>query len=541
MDLAHARELRPTAWIAALSPQRRHLYLALLMTAIGSVVMAFALPRIDFHADEAIYLTRVPVNTGKDSGLVFHAAYLSTGGGALTPLSARWTSLLLGCVLIFSTTRVVQLLVPSRAQLAGVLIPLSMVISYQGIFTILRVRPEISWVAVASLACWCLAELRTKDSWLFRGLLILSLLLLPMNHLLSLFPAFFLGCYLILFARTRLGNVFTGIAVSAMGVGLILNHAVRTWMVDGQLHFLPALGGGSEGQRLGLGSFLKNVYWHSPLFLKDAAVNDNLWSSMNPFEADFATSHCFVATMIWAIALPLPLVMRTWESRFVASIPLATLGLFYASGYFNPTYSPILTIYAVAIYGFMVVNRSYWVGNRAIAAAILVVTILNGGSFLATRVLNHGPATFFEVEALLREKIAALPPETVISVPERFQSAMGDRAQKHVLFKGDLPEDIDIIVLDNYDFEMYRFVPDYDKRQQQIATFASNAKQLEDLALPVYQGEKLFPQTAENTPLKTVQGSWFFRNSVNYTVSILENSAEQKQLASRKPNSIEHR
>ena len=541
MEIAAERKSWPIAWLAALSPERRAICLALLMTAIGSVILAFALPRIDFHADEAIYLSRVPLNTGKDSGLLFHAAYLATGWESVTPLSARWASLLLGSLVVFSTTRIVQLLVPSRAQLVAVLIPVSMVISYQGVFTILRVRPEISWLAVASVACWSLVELRTKDSWLFRGLLLLSLLLLPMNHLLSLFPAFFLGSYLVLFGRSRLGNVFTGIAVGAMGAGLILNHAIRVWLVDGQLQLLPALGGGSEGQRLGLGSFLKNVYWHSPLFLQDSAANGNLWTSINPFQADYATSHCFVATMIWAIALPLPLVMRTWESRFVASIPVVTLGLFYASGYFNPTYSPILVLYAVAIYGFLAVDRSYWIGSRAVAATILVITILNGGSFLATRVLNHGPATYFEVEARLREQVAAMPPETVIAVPERFLSVVKNHPHHTLLFKESLPEDVDVIVLDNYDFEMYRFVLDYEQRQREIASFVANAKQVEDEVLPVYRDEELFPQTANNTPLKTLQGSWFFRNSVNYTVSIFESPTEQNQLANRQPGDIEHR
>lgn len=541
MDLAPERQLRPATWIAALNPDRRNLYLAILMTAIGSVVMAFALPRIDFHADESIYLSNTPINTGKDNGLVFHVAYLATSLGAPTPLSARWTSLLFGCLLIFSTTRVVQLLVPSRAQLSAFLIPLSMVISYQGIFTILRVRPEISWVAVTSLVCWCLAELRVKDSWLFRGLLLFSLMLLPMNHMLSLFPVFFLGLYLVLFARMRLGPLFTGMAIGSMGLGIILNHTIRTWLVHGTFELLPSFGGVGHGQQLSFGKFFKYVYWQTPQFLSDSAVNDNLWSLLAPFEASITTSHCFVATIIWAIALPLPLAMRSWESRFVASIPAVTLCLFYASGYFNPTYSPILVLYAVAIYGFLAVNRSYWRFSRVVAATILVMTILNGGSFLTTRVLNHGPATFFEVETHLRESIAALPPDTVISIPERYLSAMGNRPPNHVLFKGELPEDIDVIVLDNYDFEMYRFVPDYEERLSEITEFATKAEAIEDLAMPVYHGEKLFPQTAENTPLKAIQGSWFFRNSVNYTVSILENPAETNRMASNKPKNIEHR
>ena len=82
---------------------------------------------------------------------------------------------------------------------------------------------------------------------------------------------------------------------------------------------------------------------------------------------------------------------------------------------------------------------------------------------------------------------------------------------------------------------------DYEQRQSEIASFVANAKQVEDQVLPVYHNEKLFPQTANNTPLKTLQGSWFFRNSVNYKVSILESPTEQNQLANRQPGDIEHR
>lgn len=544
-------EKPPFAWLDMLTFRCRALVLAGLMTAIGSVIMALALPRIDFHADEAIYLSEVPVNTRgcyknyvnkrNSTGLLFNAAYLSIGLGSPSPLSARWTSMLFGCLLIFSATRVVQLLIPSRATLLAILIPISIVVSYQGIFTILRVRPEISWIAVTSLACWCLAELRQRESLLFRGLLLISLVVLPMNHLLSLFSAFFLSLYIMLFGRVRLGTVFCSIAVGGLGLGMILNQAIRSWIAQGEFRLLPALSGATGGERPEIDDFLRDVFWRGPQFLNDVAANENLWTQIIPWEMDVALSHCLVATVIWLIALPLPLIMRSWESRFVASIPLVTLVLFYASGYFNPTYSPILTLYGVIVYGFVVVDPYSWQGKRLVAGLILAVSIANGGSFLATRVFNHGPASFFEVESRLRTQIAELPPDTEIAVAERFRSVVGDRRSTHILFKDKLPENVKIVVLDNYDFEMYRFVRDYDDRRREISNFIRRAVRLDEATHPVYSGDLIFPQTSQNTPLVAFQGSWFFRNSVDYTVSVFESTATPEHVARDHRNNRDRR
>ncbi len=507
--------------------------LPLVMTVLAAALLALAVPRIDFHADEAIYLSGVPVSTSNDSGLVFHGAYLASGWGDPTPLSARWTSLAFGCLLIFSLTKTLQRLIPSRSMLLAVLVPLSVAVSYQGIFTILRVRPEISWVAVTSLACWCLSELRVQRSYVFGGLLLVALFALPMNHLLSIFPAFFLVVYLALFGRQHMGLVFSGCAAATLGVGFVANRLIRGWIMETPVTIFPGVVGAASKSKPPVKDFLENVFWNSPQFLNDSAANTNLWDSLISFQSLASVSHCLIATMIWAIALPLPLLMRTWESRFVASIPLLTLVLFYASGYFNPTYSPILTIYAMGIFCVLAIDPTRHKAFRFVAGSILVVTLLNGSSFLATRVLNHGTASFFEVESQLRDEIAQLPAEATIVIPERFQSALGKTHAKHILFKHPLPAQVDLLVLDNYDFEMYRFVPEYDQRRSEIETFIANQSPTSEFDLPVYRNERLKNETSDNDRYRVAQGSWFFRNSVKYTVSVFRGQDTAAYTASR--------
>lgn len=513
-------------------PQFTLWVLPLLTTALAACLLAVAIPRIDFHADEAIYLTGVPVSTSNDSGLVFHGAYLASGWGAPTPLSARWASLAFGCLLIFSLTKTLQRLIPTQPILLAVLVPLSVAISYQGVFTILRVRPEISWVAVTSLACWCLAELRFQKSYMFGGLLLVALFALPMNHLLSVFPAFFLVLYLALFGRQHLGLTFSGCAAGMLAVGFFANRIIRGWILETPVALLPGGVGDAAAAKPSIKDFLVNVFWNSPQFLNDSAANTNLWDSLVSIQSIPSISHCLIATTIWAIALPLPLLMRTWEARFVASIPLLTLGMFYASGYFNPTYSPIVAIYAIGILCFLASDPTRNKAIRFAAGSIVVVTLLNGSSFLATRVLNHGPASFFEVEAQLRNEIAQLPSGATIVISERFQSAVGDH-KKNILFKDPLPSNVDLMVLDNYDFDMYRFVPDYDQRRKDIEEFIAQGSATSEFDLPVYKNDRLKNETNNNNRYSVAQGSWFFRNSVKYTVSVIPGQDAAAYTASR--------
>lgn len=522
----------------ALQPYtRRVTFFALLASAI---ILAFALPRIDFHADEAIYLHGVPINLSNDSGLVFHLTYLATALGVPTPTSTRWTSLMFGLVLIFAVTRTLQVLIPQRSRMLAVVVPMSIVISYQGVFSILRVRPEISWITVTSVCCWCLAELNAKDRLSFRILLIMALTALPMNHMLSWFSCLFLAIYLVAFASKRLGIAMTLGCLAAMGSGVLLNSIVRSWIVQGDIAWFPTLGSPGGAAKPKLREFIWNVFWNSPNFLNDSAANGNLWSTLFPVSISPAISHCLVATTLWACVLPLPLLMRTWESRYVASIPALTLGLFYGSGYFNPTYAPLLVLYGVLLSLFLAFTlekgRLAKVG-RGYAFVLLLVSVLNGSSFLTTRIFDHGSATFFEVESLIRSEVATMPKGSVIAVAERFQSVVQNKeVKKYILFKDELPENVDLVVLDHYDFDMYRFVPDYEPKRAAIEKLLATTPSKSELDRQVYKRERLRQDVKENQSIAALQGSWFFRNSVAYRVSLLRPSKQPLMTAEGFPS-----
>lgn len=495
--------------------------------AIGGILLMLALPRIDFHADEAIYLQGIPVNASNDSGLVFHTSYLIGSFGHPTPMSARVTSLLWGVLLIVSLTGMTKALLPTKERWATVIVPLALMISYQGIFSILRVRPEISWFAMASLAGWSLAELRQGPSRVFRFLLFVSLLLLPMNHMLSWFACLVLAIYLCCFGRVYLGTFTTAAAGGAMIAGVILNRAVRTWMVTSEVSFLPDVVSAGGAARPPVKEFFWNVFWNSPNFLNDSGVAPNLWQRLYTGDSASAISHCMVATVLWAVVLPLPLFMKTWESRFVASVPAIVLALFFLSGYYNPTYAPLMAIYAVGLFAFVALDVRQYRFSRFAAASVLLISLLNGASFLSTRILNHGPATFFAVESRIRQELSALPPDTRIAVAERFQSVLNDRpGKKTILFKDPLPADIECVVLDNYDFDMYRFVPEYDRRREEIETMVAAFDKEIRFDEPVYRGDRLNALAQSNGITSATQGSWFFRNSVNYGVSLLTASGD---------------
>jgi hypothetical protein len=494
----------------------------------SGIVLMFALPRIDFHADEAIYLRGVPMNVSNDSGLVFHLSYMGASLGIPTPISARWTSLLFGLVFIFSATRTMQILMPKHSSLIAWIVPFSIAISYQGVFSILRVRPEISWIAITGVCCWSLAELHVKDRMPFRILLLIALAVLPMNHILSWFACFYLAIYIVLFASQQFGLRMTMACVVAMAIGALLNNAIRSWVVQGNITWLPSVGSLATGPKPSLKEFAWNVYWNSPVFLNDSASTRNLWQQLLPEKISGYMSHCMVSTVLWVFALPLPLVMKTWRSRYVSSIPLFTLGLFYGSGYFNPTYAPLLILYGVCVAIYVAFDsqkqRSHRF-TRPYAAIILVVSTLNGLSFLTTRVFNHGTATFFEMESLLRSEVAKMRSDSVIAIPERFLSiTAGNPVRAYTLFKDVLPDKIDLVILDNYDFEMYRFVPDYEAKRFAIEELLSRHDNPLVLHRQVYKREVLRPDVQANQSIAACQGSWFFRNSVDYRVTLLRDS-----------------
>ncbi|MFO1063426.1 MAG: hypothetical protein U0892_06130 [Pirellulales bacterium] len=392
-------------------------------------------------------------------------------------------------------TRIGVLLVPEKSVMLAVVIPLSIAISYQGVFSILRVRPEISWLTMSAVCCWCLAELKRHDTRAMRAALLFALALLPMNHMLSWFACLFVAGYIGLFARTRVGWKMCLACFAALATGVVINSAVRSWIVTGDISLFPKLNSPGAGTGQSLKEFLWNVFWNSPSFLNDTALGKNWWNRILPGSISQSASHCLVATLLWAAALPLPLLMRSWESRYAAAVPLLTLVLFYGSGYFNPTYTPLLVVYALLISIYVSASSSFVRPVRFGAAAIVVISFINGGSFLSTRVLNHGRATFFSVESDIRGEVSRLPAGCTIAVAERFQSVVRPGIDKKViLFKDKLPADVDLVILDNYDYDMYRFVPDYEQRRAEIDAVRAQFTEVFAYDRPVYNRDAIRPE-----------------------------------------------
>ncbi len=491
-------------------------------SVIALLILVFAVLRIDFHADEAIYFSGIPVSQSNDSGLVFHWVYGLLGLTDPTPITARWTSLVLGIVLIAASTRIVHLSVTDNRRWIVALTPIVIACSYQGIFTLLRVRPEISWLTVASVAACSLCELEQRRSRVWQVVLILALLLLPMNHMLSYFACAFIGGYILLFGIRTLGLPLCVVAAIAMAAGVLLNRGVRTWMTTGDWSWLPPLGQAPGGTRAPISEFFNNVFWASPQFLADASTTPSWWRYLGIKIAGNDGIHCFIATTLWAVALIAPFFFFDWKRRYVAAIPALALTAFYVTGYFNPTYAPILGIYGVVLFlvasGTHRSHRSF----RLVSNIAIAISLINGGSFLTTRVFNHGTATLFKTEAALRESLAAMPAGCVYAVSERLQSVVPKHARSRtILFKEAIPTDADVVVVDHYDFEMYRFVQDYPLRRTELENALNQMHPLSSFSRNVYKRENLFDRVRNNQSVACEQGSWFFRNSVNYRISLL--------------------
>ena len=194
---------------------------------VCSGVLLFLANRIDFHADEAIYLSRVPLNLKNDSGLFFSAWYWIGSFGVPTPYSVRILSAILGVILVVSTVIAFCAWLPEKQRWILALLPILIVCSYQGVFLLLRVRPELSWICIATMIVSALSMAGTASGSSYQSLALLLITLLPMNHRLSWLACIFVGGYLVLFGFQTLGARFTLIALGCLPLGVAVNLCAR--------------------------------------------------------------------------------------------------------------------------------------------------------------------------------------------------------------------------------------------------------------------------------------------------------------------------
>jgi hypothetical protein len=475
---------------------------------------------IDFHPDESIYFDAIPVNLNNDVGLFYHIYYGSWLAIVDKVQSARYATVSLGVILlIFSYFYISNRFKDKEIKIYFCLICLAL--SYQFIFLFIRVRPEAGWWFLFFFAVFSLLyfDLRIRK---YFYLTFLVLMLLPMNHKLSWFPAFFIVGYMIIFIRINIGIKKTLFLCSAVFLGIFLNLVLRSSYLGLPIpEFFSSLFVGSGVEKADFYSFSKNVFYLAPNFLNDFAKNDNFYDFIFGANKSFWMSHEFVQNSIFLTMVILPFYAKNIRECYIYLFPLVCFFGFYVTGYYNPTYTAGFSLFCITVLAYQFLTRNHKLVVIS-SALILSISLFNGLSFLSTRILNHDKATFFEEEARLEALLKTMDIK-VISLPERYQMVATrlNINNRFINYKSINPTSLDIFVYDNYDYEMYRFVPDFEKRQKELNKLMKDMCLLDERLLPVYKSDDLFDlKSTDFIGQYSRQGSWFFRNSVSYTLRV---------------------
>lgn len=495
--------------------------LSLILATVGSAIFIYLAHYIDFHPDESIYYDAIPISMRKDVGLFYSLYYtfcVDYFGGVS---GARVASAVLGGGSLFFILLSIRLIGAGAFWLC--FISLIFILSYQSIFIFDRVRPEAAWWFLSTMMIYGLLAFEVKSSWLRAAFVMFVAILLPMNHQVSWFACLYSVGYILAFTRLKIGLVNSLVLVSSIALGVILNVIIRANIlsVDPMPVLATLLAGTGGGIPQSIADYFHLVFVGSPLFLSDTAVYPNLYELIG-LESRWAT-HAYIQTLFWLLMFALPFITKSWRVRYAISFPLFAFILFYITGYYNPTYSAGFSLFSLLAAIFLAVNSSSKVKGTLILIGLL--SILNGMSFITTRVLNHGEASFYIVEQKLQDIIDKRPTLEKVALPERFLSlSRNKKFTRYSDFKDQLPEDLDLLIYDDYDFQMYTFVPNFAEVSEEIIERAESMCLFTQMKYPVYIGDKLFPTQKKREPYvnETKAGSWFFRNSVSYTIYVFE-------------------
>lgn len=495
-----------------------------MVVALGAllvVIFYFYSQRIDFHADEAIYFTAIPMSMRADTGLIFNLAYYPAYMLQSIEL-ARLTSCLFGAG-IFVCVALLPMEGNGRRLIYCALVFLLFTVSYPAVFSSVRVRPEISWLFAGAGVLTALASYLQSDKRGAAAIAILFAFILGMNHKLSWLPLLFICGFIVLetVRRRRLDPWLAGVGIAACA-GPLANQLTRAYLLDTDLRdSLLMMTSSPTVERSSIFDFLNLLFYGSALFLSDYAQTPTLFQWITGSGANWLTDH-FLANVYIAAAFILPFLSRTCYQFVLFSLPLYFLSLFWFLGYFNPTYAPFivqfiaLTLLYIALSGKG--RFTAWRGVRYAVAGLVCFYLLIGYSFLSTRVLAYGPASTFALHQWIEEELtkAAEAGASRFVLPERFQNAAPRNAEKiQVLFKDLIDPAVDIIVYDEYDRLMYKFVPDYKKKLTQLEEIAAQFCTVGVKDYLVYPEGKTYPDYSER------MGSWFFRHSVGNRLRIL--------------------
>lgn len=505
---------------------------AIFIASIAACILfAHISNKIDFHPDEAIYFDGIAVSLNNDTGLFYNLVYSALSRSFDGVWGARLASALMGgCSLYF----VLRLLKANTSKQAILITSFAFCCSYQAIFVFDRVRPEAAWWALTCGLALALQRLdRTgsvfgQEFWLTA----LLLMLLPMNHRLSWFPAVFAIGYILLFLSPKLKAKGTSILLISPVSGVLLNIALRAlWLGQPISSAFRIATTSAGGLHQGLRDFAKNVFHLAPKYLNDIAQNENIYHKYLHITRFWAT-HEYIQNSLWASMIALPFMGQTWRERYVFSFPIFVFLCFFGSGYYNPTYAAGFSLACVMIACYVLLNKSG--ARKHIGLVLCGISILNGISFLSTRVLNHGDATYYSQLSHIVDLIKSDPSIQSVSIPERFQiAATSLKERRFVNYKSVDIRNVDFFVYDNYDSLMYGFVPDFDKRTAELKQLAGGMCLLEKSALPVYLNDSLYPtQADEMGGSLSKASSWFFRNSATYTLYIFKRCHQSMETSS---------
>ncbi|MDR6192193.1 hypothetical protein QE372_004508 [Agrobacterium pusense] len=479
-------------------------------------VFCYASLHIDFHPDEAIYFDGIPFSTRKDTGIFYSLVYTSAQLIYSGPVGARFVSAIFGAGTYFFMMKTILLVVGGNRSKVVLLGTLVFICSYQAFFVFVRVRPEAAWWFCSAIAVYGLARLRVSFDRISLSLVSGAVAILPMNHRLSWFACIFIGLYIVFYvfrdnglrtAATLLIAMASGVLLNAAIPALILHLPVFQTIVDNFENASPGI------ERYGAFQFFEYVFSGTPDFLNDFAKNPNLYQMAGlGFER---ANHSVVQIVPWMLSPILLIFSRSWRQFFSFLIPVLFYFLFWKLNYFNPTYSAGISLFVVCLCLYLCLDFKGPALGRIFSAFILMLSFVNGMSFLTTRVFNHGEATYFGVEEEIRSYIADMDFKP-IAIPERYLPVSQNWVQRPIVtFKQPLTPDLEILVLDEGDVEMYRFVPDYRQRIEEIEAFKRSMCLKRVIKGTVYDDDDLFEPNRLN-------GSWFFRNSVSTNISIYE-------------------
>lgn len=487
-----------------------------LLSLLAFFVLAFASTYIDFHADEAIYYDAIVMNLRNDSGLFYILFYSFIGKIFYGVEGARIASSLLGGLTLFMILNTFKLLGINQIK-NYFIISAVFLISYQAFFLFDRVRPEASWWFITSALFYALIRFSQNKTTFNTILLSIFIVLLPMNHRLTWFICIFLIGYIVLFLIREVGWKKSLLFFTLIFVGMFLNIYIRALSLD--MPLIDAIKISFSGTDMGEGSslkdFLNNVLFGAPYFLNDKAANLNFYEYI--FGVRNWTSHNFIQNSYLFLIIILPFLARSFKSFYIFSLPLGAFIGFYLSGYFNPTYVPgfTLVILMYLIYLSSVIHNKF----KYVVYLLIAISIINGVSFLSTRVFSHSEASYYSSLETIEKIVFENPNAKTIAIPERFTPALRDiKIKKYVTFKDDIPENIDLLIIDDYDYLMYVFVPEHNSRLNALNKLSENMCLVDKKNLPIYFNDYIFPEIKDENTVR--MGSWFFRNSSTYNLSI---------------------